>query len=246
VHISRRRDSWELLPPRRAGLHRRRRHDALSPSLEREPVELLNTIPTISKISFRLLSKRLAKVRGNSGFGTRGPTIASRRSAPAVRRAWPESPKGTVIPLALTHEDLANLIGTTRENGHDPDEPVPAHGAREAARDRSHRLTSLDSRIRRSDLCEMRCRARARGSPVHVPIADSCRDRGVSLEHILAPSDARPPFLFSFESDWTEYGMIRFWLLPKYSFLCELSQRPSPSLVFRCRRRGGGAPWKAS
>jgi CRP-like cAMP-binding protein len=29
--------------------------------------------------------------------------------------AQKETPKGTVIPLRLTHEDLANRIGTTRE-----------------------------------------------------------------------------------------------------------------------------------
>ena len=80
-------------------------------------VELLASIPTISKNFIRLLSKRLAKVE--RGFGEFGHTWSYHRLAKVLLRLCEEhgqeTPKGTVIPLRLTHEDLANLIGTTRE-----------------------------------------------------------------------------------------------------------------------------------
>ena len=80
-------------------------------------VELLDTIPTISKNFIRLLSKRLAKVERE--FGDFGHTWSYHRLAKVLLQLCEEhgqeSPKGTVIPLRLTHEDLANLIGTTRE-----------------------------------------------------------------------------------------------------------------------------------
>ena len=80
-------------------------------------VELLDSIPTISKNFIRLLSKRLAKVERE--FGDFGHTWSYHRLAMVLLQLCEEhgqeTPKGTVIPLRLTHEDLANLIGTTRE-----------------------------------------------------------------------------------------------------------------------------------
>lgn len=79
--------------------------------------ELLTAIPTISKNFIRLLSKRLAKVERD--FGDFGHTWSYNRLAKVLLRLCEEhgkeTPTGTVIPLRLTHEDLANLIGTTRE-----------------------------------------------------------------------------------------------------------------------------------
>jgi len=80
-------------------------------------VELLGSIPTISQNFIRLLSKRLAKVERESGEF--GHTWSYNRLSKVLLRLCEEhgkeTPKGTVIPLRLTHEDLANLIGTTRE-----------------------------------------------------------------------------------------------------------------------------------
>ena len=80
-------------------------------------VDLLASIPTISKNFIRLLSKRLAKVEMESGDF--GHTWSYNRLTKVLLRLCEEhgkeTPKGTVIPLRLTHEDLANLIGTTRE-----------------------------------------------------------------------------------------------------------------------------------
>ena len=79
--------------------------------------ELLASIPTISKNFIRLLSKRLAKVERE--FGEFGHTWSYNRLSKVLLRLCEEhgkeTAKGTVIPLRLTHEDLANLIGTTRE-----------------------------------------------------------------------------------------------------------------------------------
>jgi CRP/FNR family cyclic AMP-dependent transcriptional regulator len=80
-------------------------------------VELLSSIPTISKNFIRLLSKRLTKVE--MGFGDFGHTWSYNRLTKILlglcEEHGKETPKGTLIPLRLTHEDLANLIGTTRE-----------------------------------------------------------------------------------------------------------------------------------
>ena len=80
-------------------------------------MELLTAIPTISKNFIRLLSMRLAKVERD--FGDFGHTWSYNRLAKVLLRLCEEhgkeTPTGTVIPLRLTHEDLANLIGTTRE-----------------------------------------------------------------------------------------------------------------------------------
>jgi len=80
-------------------------------------VELLASIPTVSKNFIRLLSKRLAKVEKE--FGDFGHTWSYDRLAKILLKLCEEhgreTPKGILITLRLTHEDLANLIGTTRE-----------------------------------------------------------------------------------------------------------------------------------
>jgi CRP-like cAMP-binding protein len=80
-------------------------------------VELLASIPTISKNFIRLLSRRLAKVEKE--FGDFGHTWSYDRLSKILLRLCEEhgreTPGGTLISLRLTHEDLANLIGTTRE-----------------------------------------------------------------------------------------------------------------------------------
>ena len=80
-------------------------------------VELLASIPTVSMNFIRLLSKRLAKVEME--FGDFGHSWSYTRLAKVLLRLCDEhgkeTPKGILIPLRLTHEDLANLIGTTRE-----------------------------------------------------------------------------------------------------------------------------------
>jgi CRP-like cAMP-binding protein len=80
-------------------------------------VELLASISTVSKNFIRLLSRRLAKVEKE--FGDFGHTWSYDRLSKILLRLCEEhgreTPGGTLISLRLTHEDLANLIGTTRE-----------------------------------------------------------------------------------------------------------------------------------
>jgi CRP/FNR family transcriptional regulator len=80
-------------------------------------VELLTAIPAVSKNFVQLLSRRLAKVELE--YGDFGHTWSYNRLKKVLLRLCEEhgkeTPKGTLIPLRLTHEDLANLIGTTRE-----------------------------------------------------------------------------------------------------------------------------------
>jgi len=80
-------------------------------------MEILGAIPTVSKNFIRLLSKRLTKVEME--FGDFGHTWSYNRLGKILLQLCEEhgkeTPKGIVIPLHLTHEDLANLIGTTRE-----------------------------------------------------------------------------------------------------------------------------------
>ena len=79
--------------------------------------ELLTAIPAVSRNFVQLLSKRLAKVELE--YGDFGHTWSYNRLKKVLLRLCEEhgkeTPKGTLIPLRLTHEDLANLIGTTRE-----------------------------------------------------------------------------------------------------------------------------------
>ena len=80
-------------------------------------VEILAAIPTVSKNFIRLLSMRLTKVEME--FGDFGHTWSYNRLAKILLQLCEEhgkeTPQGIMIPLRLTHEDLANLIGTTRE-----------------------------------------------------------------------------------------------------------------------------------
>jgi len=80
-------------------------------------VHLLSTVPAFSMNFTRLLSRRLAKVEMEfAGFAH---TWSYHRLAKVLLKLGAElgvkTPKGISLPLRLTHEDLANLIGTTRE-----------------------------------------------------------------------------------------------------------------------------------
>ena len=80
-------------------------------------VELLSTVPSVALTFIRLLSKRLASVeRGLAEFGH---TWSYHRLARVLLQLaedyGKEVPNGTLINVRLTHEDLANLIGTSRE-----------------------------------------------------------------------------------------------------------------------------------
>ncbi len=80
-------------------------------------VELLSTVPTVALSFIRLLSKRLATVeRGLAEFSH---TWSHHRLARVLlqlsKKYGKEVPAGTLINIRLTHEDLANLIGTSRE-----------------------------------------------------------------------------------------------------------------------------------
>ncbi|MGE5699386.1 MAG: Crp/Fnr family transcriptional regulator [Deltaproteobacteria bacterium] len=80
-------------------------------------VELLTSIPIVSRNFISLLSRRLAKVERE--FADFGHTWSYHRLSRVLLELCDEhgqeTPKGTLIPLRLTHEDIANLIGTTRE-----------------------------------------------------------------------------------------------------------------------------------
>ncbi len=80
-------------------------------------LEALDTIPGISRNFIRILSRRLAKVEKE--YGEFGHTWSYDRLRKVLLRLCEEhgteTPQGTVIQLRLTHEDIANLIGTTRE-----------------------------------------------------------------------------------------------------------------------------------
>ena len=79
--------------------------------------EILATVPAVARNFISLLSRRLVRVeRGYAGFGH---TWSYHRLAKVLLRLAAEhgvpNPSGTLIPLLLTHEELAKLIGTTRE-----------------------------------------------------------------------------------------------------------------------------------
>jgi CRP/FNR family transcriptional regulator len=80
-------------------------------------VELLSSIPALSRNFIRFLSRRLVNVERH--FVEFGHTWSYHRLARTLLKLCAdhgrETPEGTLIPLRLTHEDLANLIGTTRE-----------------------------------------------------------------------------------------------------------------------------------
>ena len=79
--------------------------------------EILVSFPTVARNFIRLQSRRLVKVeREFAGFGH---TWSYQRLGIVLLQLGKEhgipTPGGTLIPLRLTHEDLARLIGTTRE-----------------------------------------------------------------------------------------------------------------------------------
>lgn len=78
---------------------------------------ILKSIPTVSMNFIRILSKRLMKVEKE--FSHFSHTWSYQRLARVLveigREHGIDTPNGTVIPFNLTHEDLSNLIGTTRE-----------------------------------------------------------------------------------------------------------------------------------
>jgi CRP/FNR family transcriptional regulator len=79
--------------------------------------EILSSFPTVARNFIRLLSRRLVRVEQEfAGFGH---TWSYQRLGRVLLRLGKEhgiqTPGGTMIPLRLTHEDLAKLIGTTRE-----------------------------------------------------------------------------------------------------------------------------------
>ena len=80
-------------------------------------LDLLSTIPILSGNFIRLLSRRLVKVERE--FAAFGHTWSYHRLAIVLldlaREHGVKGPRGTRIALRLTHEDLAKLIGTTRE-----------------------------------------------------------------------------------------------------------------------------------
>ncbi|MBP2677545.1 MAG: transcriptional regulator, Crp/Fnr family [Deltaproteobacteria bacterium] len=92
--------------------------DALVSVLPKQTlVQLLSTFPAFSMNFIRLLSRRLAKVEMEfAGFGH---TWSYHRLAKVLLTLGAEhgvkTPKGILLTLRLTHEELANLIGTTRE-----------------------------------------------------------------------------------------------------------------------------------
>ncbi len=80
-------------------------------------LELLSLIPTVSRNFIEILSKRLVRVE--KGVAHSSHTWSYHRLARMLlymgEKYGEETPAGVLIRLRLTHEELANLIGTTRE-----------------------------------------------------------------------------------------------------------------------------------
>jgi len=154
--------------------------------------------------------------------------------APAVRRAWPGIPEGDRDPLAPDARRPGEPDRDHPGDGHDPDEPVPAHGAREAPGPLPHRQQASTPGVRPLlTLGDAATEHAPRRSPVPVPIADSCRGSGrISLEHILAavPTHVLHSF-FRSNRIGPKYGMIRLAFNLKNSFCASFHKRPPPSLV---------------
>jgi CRP-like cAMP-binding protein len=92
--------------------------DAVVTVVSRERfLEVLLSVPTVALNFIRVLSKRLAKVE--KGLAESSHTLSYHRLAKTLlqlsEKYGEKVPSGTLIKLRLTHEDLANLIGTTRE-----------------------------------------------------------------------------------------------------------------------------------
>jgi len=79
--------------------------------------EILASLPAVARNFIRLLSRRLVKVE--QGFAGFGHTWSYQRLGKMLLQLGAEhgvpTPGGRLIQLRLTHEDLAKLIGTTRE-----------------------------------------------------------------------------------------------------------------------------------
>jgi CRP/FNR family cyclic AMP-dependent transcriptional regulator len=79
--------------------------------------EILASFPMVARNFIRLLSRRLVRVEQE--FASFGHTWSYQRLGRVLLQLAKEhcvpTPVGTMIPLRLTHKDLANLIGTTRE-----------------------------------------------------------------------------------------------------------------------------------
>lgn len=79
--------------------------------------KLLSLVPVLALNFIQMLSRRLAEVE--SGLAESSHTWSYHRLARVLlnlsEEYGEEVPSGTLIRLRLTHEDLANLIGTTRE-----------------------------------------------------------------------------------------------------------------------------------
>ena len=80
-------------------------------------LEILRSVPVVAENVIRLLSMRLSKVEKE--IADFGHTWSYNRLAMVLlelaEEHGVETPAGTRIRLRLTHEDLAKLIGTTRE-----------------------------------------------------------------------------------------------------------------------------------
>ncbi len=92
--------------------------DSLLTVISREHfLQLFTLVPTIALNFITLLSKRLARVQ--KVLAESGHTWSYHRLAKVLlqlsEKYGEEVPTGTLIKLHLTQEDLANLIGTTRE-----------------------------------------------------------------------------------------------------------------------------------
>jgi CRP-like cAMP-binding protein len=92
--------------------------EALVTMIPREHfLKLLSVVPGVALNFIRVLSKRLALVE--RGLAESSHTWSYHRLAKVLlelsEQHGEEVPAGTLIKLRLTHEDLANLIGTTRE-----------------------------------------------------------------------------------------------------------------------------------
>lgn len=92
--------------------------DALVTMISREHfLKLLSSVPSLALNFIRVLSKRLAQVE--KGLAESSHTWSYHRLAKVLlhlsEQYGEEVSSGTLIKLRLTHEDLANLIGTTRE-----------------------------------------------------------------------------------------------------------------------------------
>jgi CRP-like cAMP-binding protein len=85
--------------------------------LRKDFFKILKMIPTVCQNFIKILSKRLMKIERE--FAHFGHTWSYHRLAMVLLEICDEhgiqTRDGTVIPFPLTHEELANLIGTTRE-----------------------------------------------------------------------------------------------------------------------------------